>query len=331
MNALPPNQQSRARSQRAPAAVVFGEALVDRFTHGPVAGGAPFNLTRSLAALGVATTMITRIGQADDDGARVLASAHRFGLAEAGLQRDATHPTGAVTVLERHGGHAFRIHADAAWDHIELGPARRVWREARPRVVCYGTLAQRSATSRATLQTLLQETEALRFLDLNLRGGQDNRPLAKAGLEQADWVKVNEDELGHLIVWFVPQADATAPHGSPQRGAAVAQLIRSFGLQLLIVTRAECGYAAYDREGELASGEGVKLACVADTVGAGDGFAAAVIALHLAGRPLPEALSLANRYAAALCAEHGAIPEDDEFFQSWRWTLGLDLPLPQAA
>lgn len=275
--------------------------------------------------------MITRIGQADDDGARVLASAHRFGLVEAGFRRDATHPTVAETVRESDGGHALQVHGNAAWDHIELGPARRVLEGARPRVVCYGMLAHRGETSRATVQAVRQETEAMRSLDLNLRGGQDNRPIARASLRLADWVKINEDELGHLIVWFVPQADATAPHGSPQRGAAVVQLIRSFDLQLLIVPSADCCYAAYDRGGEVDSGEGVKLACVADSVGAGDGFAAAVIALHLAGRPLPEALSLANRYAAALCAEHGAIPEDDEFFQSWRWTLDLDLPLPQAA
>ena len=32
---------------------VLGEALVDEFHDGPVAGGAPFNVARSLAALGV--------------------------------------------------------------------------------------------------------------------------------------------------------------------------------------------------------------------------------------------------------------------------------------
>ena len=39
---------------------VLGEALVDEFHDGAVPGGAPFNLARSLAALGLAPRFITR-------------------------------------------------------------------------------------------------------------------------------------------------------------------------------------------------------------------------------------------------------------------------------
>jgi maltose/moltooligosaccharide transporter len=81
--------------------LVLGEALVDRFADGSVVGGAPFNVARSLAAFGVPTTMVTRIGRQDDDGASVLASALRFGLHDGAIQRDDVRPTGVVTVVER--------------------------------------------------------------------------------------------------------------------------------------------------------------------------------------------------------------------------------------
>lgn len=66
---------------------VLGEALVDEFHDGPVAGGAPFNVARSLAALGVPALFISRIGADDAHGRLVLQSARRYGLAGLGLDR----------------------------------------------------------------------------------------------------------------------------------------------------------------------------------------------------------------------------------------------------
>lgn len=311
----------------AQAVLVFGEALVDRFADGAVVGGAPFNVARSLAAFGVPTTLLTRIGDDDDDGARVLASALRFGLSDHAIQRDRRHATGAVTVTERDGGHRFQIHADAAWDHIALDEAQAALRAAAPRLVYFGTLAQRSATSAATIRALLDATPALRYLDLNLRAGQDNRELASASLERADWVKVNDEELRCLLVWFAPEVDAAAPDDSPAQRRGIHRLMQRFALARLIVTRGAEGYAAYDARGRrTAHGAGERVPRLVDSVGAGDAFSAAYLALQSVGRPLAASLAAANRYAAALCAERGALPEDPEFFRSWRAVLGLAGP-----
>ena len=311
-------------TQRPPRSMlVIGEALVDHFADGAVVGGAPFNVARSLAAFGVPTTMVTRIGE-DDDGARVLASALRFGMHDGAIQRDRKRPTGAVTVTEREGEHRFRIHPDAAWDHIALDAASRVLRGAAPKVVYFGTLAQRSATSARTIHALLEQTGALRYLDLNLRAGQDNRDIAAASLERADWVKVNDDELRSLLVWFVPEVDAAAGNDSAAMRAGVHQLMQRFSLARLIVTRGAAGYTAYDaRARRIARGAAHPVAQVVDTVGAGDAFSAACLALHVGGRTFAESLALASRYAAAICAERGALPEDPVFFRAWRQALGL--------
>jgi fructokinase len=304
--------------------LVIGEALVDRFADGPVVGGAPFNVARSLAAFGVPTTMVTRIGRDDDDGARVLASALRFGLHDAAIQRDPSRPTGAVTVTERHGEHRFRIHGDAAWDHLGLDEAQAALRGAAPHIVYFGTLAQRHTTSAHTVRALLDRSVALRFLDLNLRAGQDNRELAAASLARADWVKVNDDELRCLLVWFVPEADAAAADDGPAMRAGIRLLMQRFALVRLIVTRGERGYAAYGaRARRIAQGPAWPAPRVVDSVGAGDAFSAACLAQCAAGRPLAASLDPAGRYAAAICGERGALPEDPAFFQSWRRVLGL--------
>lgn len=325
MNARPP-YRPRPAGQAAPQGVlVLGEALVDRFDTGAVAGGAPFNVARSLAAFGVPTTLITRIGERDEDGELVRQSARRFGLPEAGIQRDAERATGRVTIIERDGEHRFRIHDNAAWDAIDGAQAEPVARASGASIVYFGTLAQRGMASREAIRSLLADASRLRYLDLNLRDGYDNRELSAQSLTLADWVKVNEHELACLIVWFVPEADAAAAAGSLEQRTAIQKLMKRFALQRLIVTRGPEGYASFDAQGHCdATGAGEALSRVIDTVGAGDAFSAALLALHAARQPLPQALQGANRYAAALCGERGPIPEDNEFFRSWRWALGFD-------
>jgi fructokinase len=248
--------------------LVLGEALVDRFADGSVVGGAPFNVARSLAAFGVPTTMVTRIGRQDDDGASVLASALRFGLHDGAIQRDDVRPTGVVTVVERDGQHRFHIHDDAAWDHLDLDEALRALAWSSPRIVYFGTLAQRRPTAARAIRALLDRTPALRYLDLNLRAGQDNRDLAAQSLQRADWVKVNDDELRTLLVWFAPALDAATDDDSPTMREGVRLLMGRFALSRLIVTRGDRGYAAYDaRARRIAHGAACPVDRVVDTVG----------------------------------------------------------------
>ncbi|HEX4607038.1 MAG TPA: PfkB family carbohydrate kinase, partial [Urbifossiella sp.] len=50
---------------------------------------------------------------------------------------------------------------------------------------------------------------------------------------------------------------------------------------------------------------------VVDTVGAGDAFTAAMVCLHLEGRPLRDCVRFATRYAARVCEHRGATPRVD--------------------
>lgn len=294
---------------------VLGEALVDEFHDGSVAGGAPFNVARSLAALGASTLFVSRIGMHDDNGRLVLASARRYGLDEAGLQRDAQHATGRVSVHEALlGGHHFEIHADAAWDHLDADAARTHLGLGGAALLYFGSLAQRHATSRAALRALVKPFAGLRFLDLNLRPGPDARLLAAESLMLADWVKVNDEELAQLAGWFDAGADDDA-------GRAAAVMAR-FALQRLVLTCGASGWRFYGPGGTLlAQGAGVLQPQVADTVGAGDAFAALLLAGLALHRDLPATLALANRYAAFICGVRGPLPEDPQALQPWRTAL----------
>lgn len=281
---------------------------MDEFHDGAVAGGAPFNVARTLAGLGLPVHFFSRIGTADAAGRLVLASAARFGLAMDGVQRDAVHATGRVSVHEVAGGeHRFEIHADAAWDHLDTPDLSAL---AASGLVYFGSLAQRSAASRAALRAVVKRASGLRLLDLNLRPGTDTPALAAESLMLADWVKLNEAELAQLLAWFEPTLPALAAR---------------FALSGVLVTRGASGYALHGARGELlAQGPGVLQPAFVDSVGAGDGFTAVLLAGLARARDLPATLDLANRYAAMVCGVRGPVPDlaaQPEALAPWRAAL----------
>lgn len=293
---------------------VLGEALVDEFHDGPVAGGAPFNVARSLAAMGAPALFISRVGADDDNGRLVLDSARRYGLDSAGVQRDPQHATGRVSVHEDAGGHHFEIHGDAAWDHIDAAAARPHLAETAPAWLYFGSLAQRQPASRAALRALVKPFTGTRFLDLNLRAGTETRLLAAESLMLADWVKVNDEELAQLAGWF----DAGAPDDAGRASALMAR----FALQRLVLTCGASGWRFYAPGGVLlAQGAGVTQPHMIDTVGAGDAFTALLLAGLSLGRDLPATLALANRYASFICGVRGPLPAEPLALQPWRTAL----------
>ncbi len=293
---------------------VLGEALVDEFHDGPVAGGAPFNVARSLAALGVPALFISRIGADDANGRLVLASAERYGLGTQGLQRDAARATGRVSVREQPGGgHRFEIHADAAWDHLDLPAARAALAGAAPSLLYFGSLAQRHAVSRTAIRALAKGFYGLRFLDLNLRPGTDHALFAAESLMLADWVKVNDEELARLAGWFDTPGD---------EAAQVAALMDRFALQRLVLTCGADGWRFYGLGGALlAQGPGEPQPRVIDTVGAGDSFTALLLAGLAQQRDLAATLALANRFASFICGVRGPLPADPQTLAPWRSAL----------
>ncbi len=291
---------------------VLGEALIDRFPGGDVIGGAPFNVARNLALLGAAPVMITRIGT-DALGDTVAADFARFGMSTQGLQRDRLHATGTVAVHMQGTQHTFEIGADSAWDHLDANEAAAVVRSTAPALSYFGTLAQRGPVSRAAIHAALDASNAVPFLDLNLRVGPDNRALAESSLARAELVKVNDDELAQLQTWFGGRSDAAATWGDAAHRVAIAALIARFGLRRLMITRGAAGWACLDAAGEWLEGPAPAVT-VRDTVGAGDAFASVLLLGELRGWPLPTTLARAAAHASAVCGIDGAVDPDSGIY-----------------
>jgi fructokinase len=311
---------------------VFGESLVDDFITEQVVGGAPFNVARNLAAFGVATLMVTRIGE-DKNGALVRGEFERFGMSAAGLQIDEREATGRVVVERSASGHRFIILPDQAYDYVESEAALAAMAAASPSVLYFGTMAQRHETSRAALGAMLKASDALRYLDLNVRDGQVTERCAFESLHLADIVKVNEEELQDLFKWYTHTQPGTGSIDSRAMTDACQALMRSFTLQGLIVTLGERGAMVFAADGTVTINQECHApAHIVDTVGAGDAFSAVFLYGRAQGWPLPLILARANAFAGAICGVAGAVPADIGFYAPWlaAWHAGAVLPEAEA-
>jgi fructokinase len=302
--------------------LILGEALIDHFPETQVVGGAPFNVARNLAALGALPLFITRVGE-DADAATLLSEFTRWSMPISGVQRDALRLTGNVQVTFLDGQPQYFIAPNQAWDAINLAHAQESLGMFKPSIVCFGTLAQRDAISRAAIRGVVEAARCLRVLDLNLRQCDDNEAISAWSLAHADIVKVNDDELEQLLAWFVSRQSKDVVWGSATHRQDIRVLMGRFGFSRLIVTRGAKGYAAFDAQGAvLAIGE-APVVSVIDTVGAGDAFFAVCLLGEIFGWNFAESLSRASEFAASVCTLRGAVSVEKNFYQLWRERFGL--------
>src|SRR5919202_2049606 len=179
-----------------------GEVLWDALPAGLFLGGAPFNVACHLRAAGLPTTMVSRVGS-DLLGEEALRRLTRYGVGTDLVQVDPSLRTGfvRVTVDDDADNPAYDIVEPAAWDALAATDAL-LRRAADARAVVFGSLAQRNAVTRGTIERLLLETRALKVFDVNLRPPYDARDVVRRSLGRADVVKMNEGEMRRLAAWF---------------------------------------------------------------------------------------------------------------------------------
>lgn len=281
-----------------PLMIGLGELLWDLLPQGPMLGGAPANYAVTACSMGASAAVITRIGS-DENGKKAVSQLAKLGLNIDHIQVDPLRPTGTVSVSIDDFGHPqYTIHENVAWDFIHnLTSALQIAQVADS--ICFGSLAQRSETSRATIHEILQvmKPQSLRVFDVNLRQNYFSRDVLESSLELANVLKVSEEELPRF-------ADCLGLHGPED--AVVPQLARKYGLILTAITRGSRG-SLLIRDDERSDHPGVATQ-VADTIGAGDAFSAAMTLGLLAGLELDIINERANRVAAFVCSQHGATP-----------------------
>jgi fructokinase len=297
----------------SPIVVGMGELLWDCFSSSRRPGGAPANVAFHANQLGCRGTVLSRVGR-DADGDELVAFLSAQGLQTQFIQRDETAPTGRVTVdTSVPGRPEYVIHENTAWDAIAFDPPTATLMKTAA-AVCFGTLAQRSGTTRETIRRCLRAVPALdgpaathpsgvaagclKVYDVNLRQNWYQREWIDRSLGLADVVKLNHDEVQTIAAMF----DLTEDRGEPFANA----LQERFGATLVCITRAEHGCLLVGR-GETVDVPGADVAVV-DAVGAGDAFTAALIFALLNGWPLPSAGRFANAVGGLVTTRPGAMP-----------------------
>jgi fructokinase len=277
----------------------LGEVLWDLLPGGRQLGGAPANFAYHAHALGAESLVVSRVGR-DDLGRDLVEHLNALGLVTSGISVDPAAPTGIVSVtLDPTGQPTYTIHTDVAWDFLEAGP--EVLRAAAGAdAVCFGTLAQRHPVARDSIRRVLQATrpEALRIFDINLRQRFWSREVIVESLALANVLKLNDEELPILM-------DLLGWPCEDDQGL-MARLAQRFDLRAVALTRGARGSLLWtaDRSWNW-PGSDLK---VADTVGAGDSYTAALALGLLSGKSPEDILRIAHRVADFVCTQPGATP-----------------------
>lgn len=278
--------------------VGIGEALWDVFPEGRKIGGAPANFAFHAAQFGFDSYAVSAVGN-DEAGEEL---ARRF--TEAGLKyclEKVEYPTGTVQVtLDGRGVPSYHITEQVAWDNIPYTPALRALAKDCG-AVCFGSLAQRSAQSRRTINAFIDDMPdgSLKIFDINLRQHYYDEEVIVSSLEKSNVLKINDEEV--LVV------RALLKLGEIDMEAVCRTLLETYRLDMVIMTMGEKGSCVFTRD--LCSRVDTPKVEVASTVGAGDSFTGSFIASILKGRDIRTAHRTAVDVSAFVCTQVGAMPK----------------------
>jgi fructokinase len=290
--------------------VIFGEVLFDCFPDGnSVLGGAPFNVAWHLQAFGLSPVVISGIGD-DELGESVKRAMQDWNMNTAGLQIDSIHPTGSVDIEFDDGEPRYTIVEHRAYDHIR---AESLPATAHDGLLYHGSLALRNEVSRQALARLKADHSGTVFMDVNLRDPWWQKAFVLDLVSDADWVKLNEDELRLL------------GSGNGMMESQAREFMQAHALTGLVVTLGANGAVALTADGRQASAAPPQTLEVVDTVGAGDAFTSVLILGITHQWPLELTIQRAQNFAALIVGKQGATVHDPGFYRSMISDWQLDV------
>ncbi|MGC1871552.1 MAG: PfkB family carbohydrate kinase [Acidobacteriaceae bacterium] len=286
----------------------IGELLWDLLPEGPQLGGAPANFAAILAQMFACDAnppigevfLVSCVGR-DPLGkqAREQLIAHQVHADF--IASDPNRPTGTVEVqLDAELGPRYRIWNHVAWDEVPETPQLAALAPTLD-AICFGTLAQRSPMTRATIRSLVASTRAdcLRVFDVNLRPPDWTEEAIVWSCQHATIFKMNHEEVTH-----VAKAIGAEEQGSPLQIAH--SLLDQFPIRLVAITRGSNGSLLVTHDA-VNNHPGVPTRVV-DSIGAGDCFTAALTYCSLHARQLPIVAEAANRWGAWAASQRGGMP-----------------------
>lgn len=278
----------------------LGEVLWDIFPDGARFGGAPANLACAIAGLlgkEAKVSMVSAVG-CDQLGTDAVSALSTLNVDALGVQSCDFH-TGTVTVaLDDTQQASYQFAENCAWDNISWSEQLNTLASTTD-AVCFGSLAQRSDTSRNTIQRFVRAvpSSALKVFDINLRPPFYTTETLIESLVLANVLKLNEEELPII-------AKSLSITGNTH--SLLNQIQDKFELNTIALTQGSEGAVLihHDQQVEVP----IVPTTVVDTVGAGDSFTAALTLGLLQEKPLLEIAQLATKVSSYVCSQRGATP-----------------------
>ena len=300
--------------------ITLGELLIDltqngadengngKFTAYP--GGAPANVAVAAARLGSEAAFIGKVGD-DAFGRSLRTTLEKEGVDTKGLYVCVEHPTTmAIVSVDESGERDFAFYRDPGADtQLTDDEAVSALKDAKAKILHIGSLSMTNSPGREACEAAVKyakENGMLISYDPNYRAAlweseEQAIVMMKKLLPGTDILKVSDEEMVMLT-------------GS-EDFAEGSRIFADLGIDLVMVTMG--GDGVFVRRGDYAEqipGFSVK---VADTNGAGDTFAGAMLSQiekregmlnGLTNDELKEFVVYANKAASLTCSRHGAIP-----------------------
>jgi fructokinase len=309
--------------------VVGGEALVDLVSEDgllrPVPGGGPFNTAIALGRLAVPVAFLATLSR-DRYGSMLARLLNDAGV-DTSLVRWSDAPTPLAVVQPDHGENAYTFYLSKT-SFGDLPPEAVPVLPEDAWAIHVGTLALAVDPPSSAFEALVRREAGRRtiILDPNVRPAVFGDPAAyRSKFERlasaTGVVKLSADDAA----WIYPNLDI----------ADIPERVLSLGPHLVAITMGTGGAVVASRDGRAHVG-GLPIT-VADTVGAGDSFGAALLAALIehealgpkAAQPLDDSrleqvLTYAVTASAITCTRVGAVPPSRAEIDSWLLSSSLD-------
>ncbi|WES66335.1 PfkB family carbohydrate kinase [Microbacter sp. GSS18] len=275
--------------QASPQATLVAES------HLAQPGGKAGNVSRAAARMGVAATLVARVGS-DDFGEHCIQAAAEDGVDVAGVIRTPDHHTGFVAIDLKHGKHRSLVFSPGANELL-------TWEDVAPHV------AELTADDIVVAQAELPPTTLSELASATTTRGI---PLF---LDPAPPDRVRRDHVLASTVITPDLEEAARLTGRRDSSLlwteAAARELRAVGARRVVLKTSESGALLLDDDGLLEIP--TARVDVIDETGAGDVFLAALAVSRLDGRDWVDSVRFANAAAALSVSRIGlGLPGRDE-------------------
>lgn len=282
--------------------MAIGEIIFDIFNGEAEIGGAPLNFCAHCAMQGAESALVSATGK-DELASEAIKHLEKFGVSTSFVSEN-DYPTGKCIVTVNSGIPSYNVLRPVAYDKIEISDdVLKNIKEYNADVFAFGTLIQRDGVSGNAVKKILAECEFSHvFCDVNLRPDCYDRDSCLLCLENADIIKISEEEEPIL-----------AQFGLYNRGKTDRETVKNIcgifrNIKLVLFTKGENGSLIYDAENDKFYDIPCSEAKVVSTVGAGDSYSAAFLCEYFKSGDILKAGNAGAELSAFVVSHREAVP-----------------------